>query len=455
MARNFDTSARDWDGRHLLHPWGMMEPAGPSEFSFLESGGGIHVTASDGRKLIDGPGGMWCVQIGYGRREMAEAIGAQALELPYYSPFNAANSVSAQLAAKLAELAPGDLNRVFFTTGGSTAVDTAIRFIHFRNNIRGLPDKKMVISREGAYHGSTYLAAAVTGKDRYKYALDVGQGHTHLLPQVCPSRRSKEQSEGEFLAEKVADLEAAILQFGANKVAAFIAEPVLASGGVIVPPEGYHAACAEICRAHDVVYIADEVVTGFGRLGEWFASDAVFGAMPDIITSAKGLTSGYQPLGACIISDALVADIEDSGECFAHGFTYSGHPVAAAAALKNIEIFEREGILQHVREVTPHFQERLEDLRAHPMVIDTRGAGLLGCVECSPDGIRSEATLERDAELGALIDAECQARGLMLRPIVNQCVFSPPLIITRNEIDQMFDIIGASIDAAGAKLGVL
>ena len=227
---------------------------------------------------------------------------------------------------------------------------------------------------------------------------------------------------------------------------AFIAEPILASGGVIIPPPGYHRRCLEICRAHDILYISDEVVTGFGRLGHWFASEEVFGIRPDLLTCAKGLTSGYLPLGACLISDRAMERVsgpEHEDVLFSNGYTYSGHPVSCAAALENIAIFEREALLEHVRAVSPHFLARLDALRTSPIVGDTRGIGLVGCVEgrLSGDGDR----LALDREFGARIDRRCEELGLIVRPLVNMCVFSPPLVITEAQIDEMFDILEQAI----------
>lgn len=448
---NYDRAAREWDAQHIIHPWDDFTPPDPDARSFVTHGAGIHIHTDDGRRLMDGPGGMWCVQIGYDRPEMADAMADQARRLPYYSPFYASNAVSAELAGKLAELSPGDLNQVCFTTGGSTAVDAALRFVQFRNNVLGRPEKKRFISRQFAYHGSTYLSASVSGKERDGSLMEVDKS-VRILPDVCPSRRPAGQSEADFLAEKVADLRNAIQEIGPEEVAAFIAEPILASGGVIVPPAGYHKACKAVCEEFDVVYISDEVVTGFGRLGHWFASEQVFGIIPDIITSAKGLTSGYAPLGACMISDRLLEGLGDAGQAFKNGFTYSGHPVSCAAALKNIEIFERDGILAHVRNVAPIFQSRLHALRNHPLVCDARGAGLVGCLELSADGERTPETLARDYKLGSLVDGFCQKRGLMVRPIINLAVMSPPLVITADEIGEMFDILAAALDEAKASL---
>ena len=447
MRRNSIAQARDWDNANFMHPWEGMGSLGDNDRTLVEGAEGIYVTNEEGRRLIDGPGGMWCVQIGYGRNEMAEAMAEQARQMAYFSPFSNTSSVSARLAHEIAQRTPGDLNHVFFTTGGSTAVDTALRFIHFRNNILGRPEKKMIISRAKAYHGSTYLAAGVSGKERDRLWLDRANDLAHFLPNVNPTLRPSGMSLADFLDEKVDDLEQAILTLGPDTVAAFIAEPILASGGVIVPPEGYHRRCLDICRKHDVLYISDEVVTGFGRLGHWFASEPVFDVVPDIITCAKGMTSGYVPMGAAIISDRLFDDISGDasrGATFSNGYTYSGHPVSAAAALKNIEIFEREDLLDHVRRVTPQFQNRLNALRALPIVTDTRGMGLMGCVECSFNG-----DLEEDRDIGLAIDAECQKRGLIVRPIINMCVMSPPLTISASQIDEMFDILETVLATVG------
>ncbi|WP_299872011.1 aminotransferase [uncultured Sulfitobacter sp.] len=442
-----NTNAKNWDNDHFMHPWEGMDDLGQNDRAFIEGSGGVYVTNDAGERLIDGPAGMWCVQVGYGRDEIADAMAAQARKLAYFSPFNNTNSVASEFAREIAKRAPGDLNHVFFTTGGSTAVDTSIRFIHFRNNLLGKPDKKKIISRQKAYHGSTYLSAAVSGKERDRLWLDKPDDLAHFLPDVNPMLRAPDQSIAAFLDEKIADLENAIVELGAENVAAFIAEPVLASGGVIVPPEGYHKRCIDVCHKHDVLYISDEVVTAFGRLGHWFASKDIFDIQPDIITCAKGLTSGYAPMGAAIFSDKLLADVagvNGQGATFSNGYTYSGHPVSAAAGLASMQIIEREGLLEHVRAVTPQFQERLKALSDLPLVMDARGMGLMGCIECSYDPGR-RASLERDYALGGLIDAECQARGLVLRPLINMCVMSPPLVISPDQIDQMFDILAQAI----------
>ena len=438
---------QSYDTIHWFHPWEELATPGQNNRMIVTGGTGIHVQDETGQQLIDGPGGMWCVQIGYGSAEMAQAIAEQAMEMPYMSPYSMTAEPSARLARKLAELAPGDLDHVFFTTGGSTAVETAVRFLHFRNNARGLPAKKIILAREDSYHGSTYLTASLSGKVGNKSLFDHESGLVALVPSTNFYRYGKGRSREQFAKDCIAGFAAKIAEVGPENIAGFISEPVQASGGVILPPDGYLPAVYELCRQNDIATIADEVVTGFGRLGHWFASKDVFGVEPDIITTAKGLTSGYLPLGAAIFSKRLMADVSGDnakGNSFTHGYTYSGHPVSAAAALKNIEIIERDGLLEHVRTLAPQFKARLERLRKLPIVGDVRGIGLVGCVDCvvSADDIDP---WQPKFDLGARIDRHCQTLGLLVRPILNMCVFSPPLVITAAEIDRMFDILEKSL----------
>ncbi len=453
MTQKFNAQTRQNDNQFWMHPWEYMASAGQADRTIITQADGIYVQDDTGARMIDGPAGMWCTQIGYGRKEMADAIAEQVVKLTYINPFSLSAGPPAQLATRLAQMAPGAMNHVFFTTGGTTAVETALRFVHYYNNVKGRPLKKHIISRADAYHGSSYLTGMVAGKDRDKSFLDITMPQVHLLSTVNPKRRPADMSLEEFCTARVNELEAKILEIGADKVGAFIAEPVQASGGVIVAPDGYFKRVWEVCRKYDVLFIADEVVTAFGRLGHWFASKEVFGVEPDLVTCAKGITSGYLPMGACLIADRVFDQVSGDnakGGSFAHGYTNSGHPVCSVAALKNIEIMEREGLLAQVRELAPHFQQRLKSLRDIPLVFDTRGIGLLGCVECTVRGVEHsgmspEELLALDVDLGARIDRHCQEMGLMLRPIVNQCVFSPALIITRKQIDEMFDIMREGI----------
>ena len=442
-----------WDRKHQLHPWAPMDAWRGYDNMLVNTAKGIYLWDSEGKRFIDGPGGMWCVQIGYGRQDMADAISKQVMLLPYASPWTTTTEPSAVLAKKIADFAPGDLNNVFFTTGGSTAVDTALRTVHFFNNRLGRHDQKIILAREKGYHGSTYLASSVTGKERDKNRFDVESRLVRFLPDVNPYVRPDGMSEGEWCDEKVADLEKMIERVGADNIGGFIAEPILCSGGVIIPPKGYHKRTFDICRAHDILYISDEVVTAFGRLGHWFASESEFGIVPDMITCAKGLTSGYLPLGACIISDRIMERMTgpDQDMLFSNGYTYSAHPVSCAAALKNIEIIENEKILEHVKEVSPYFQERLQALRKFPIVGDVRGRGLLGCIEGRPE--TDGTNLDAQRKLGALLDEACEEMGLLVRPLINMAVFSPSLIITKPEIDEMFDILEKALERVSEQMG--
>ncbi|KAA3621509.1 MAG: aminotransferase [Proteobacteria bacterium] len=443
--------ARD---EHVIHPWECFDRRHLDSRTVITRGEGIYVYDSEGNRLIDGPGGMWCVNVGHGRAELAEAMADQARQLAYYSPWSLSNVPAATLARRLATYTPGDLNNVFFTTGGSTAVDSALRFVAFYNNLKGRPEKKLIVSRADAYHGSTYLSASCSGKARDKNYLDFASHLVHHLSSPNPYHRPEGMSVEAFVELKVEELESRILELGPERVAAFIAEPILASGGVIIPPPGYHARCLEICRRHDVLYISDEVVTAFGRLGHMFASEAVFEIVPDIITCAKGITSGYIPLGAVAISDRLISEVGDNenrGATFANGFTYSGHPVACAVALKNIEIIENEGLLEHVRRVGPYFQQQLKTLEALPIVGEVRGEGLMACVECVTDK-STRMPLNMAYEIGNRIDAHCQRLGLIVRPIINMCVISPPLIIDERQVDEIVERLRKGIELATADI---
>ena len=433
----------------FLHPWESIDSIGSNQRTVVTEGDGVYITDSEGNRLLDGPAGMWCVNIGHRRREMADAIAEQIMALTYVSPWSLTNAPAANLAEKLASISPGDLNHVFYTTGGSTAVDSALRFVMFRNNVLGQPEKKHIIARQNGYHGSTYLAASASGKTRDRNYLDVKTDTFHHISSPHLFDKPAELSEEAWCQQKAEELEQKIIEVGASKVAAFIAEPILASGGVQLAPQDYHAACLGVCHKYDVVYISDEVVTAFGRLGHFFASKDVFDIEPDIITCAKGITSGYQPLGAFLVSDRLIESIQrvDSGAYFSNGFTYSGHPVACAAALKNIEIIERENILQHVRDTAPYFQQQLQTLRDLPIVSDVRGVGLMACVECDINKGRQK-TLSLDYEIGNRIDQHCQRLGLLVRPIINMCVMSPPLIITKDQIDEMVGKLRQGIQMA-------
>ncbi len=447
---NPPTSGQERDMRHLLHPWADMASLGAEPPMVISRAQGNRVIDSEGRSYLDAIGGMWCVTVGYGRDEMADAIREQAHRMHYYTPFGAmSNEPACELAAQLAEMAPGDLRRVHLTTCGSTAVESALRFAHYYFGATGRPEKRHIISRRDAYHGSTYLAASVSGKawDRTCFQYDQSLVHHVSAPnQYRPPAGVAPQALCEWL---VREFEQRILDIGPEQVACFIAEPILASGGVLVPPPGYHAAMLEVCRRHEVLYISDEVVTGFGRLGHFFASEAHFGIVPDMIVTAKGLTSGYQPLGAVLISERLVQAVSGTrapaNSVFTNGFTYSGHPVACAAALTNIRLMREEGICERVRELGPYFMEKLQALRRYDIVGDVRGDHLMACIECTAGSIE-ELPAPADIAIAQRVDAHCQQLGLLVRPYESMCILSPPLTITRSEIDELCDILALALE---------
>ncbi|EAV41858.1 hypothetical protein SIAM614_31336 [Roseibium aggregatum IAM 12614] len=405
---------------------------------------GAMVRDSEGNELIDGIGGLWCSNVGHGRREIIDAITKQLNELDFYSTFyNFTHPTAAALAEKLAELAPGQLNKVYFGNSGSVANDSAVRILHHYNNRLGRPKKKKILSRIGAYHGSTHLAIAMT-TPAYSVGWDHVEGLVHHLKSPHYWREGDGMTEAEFCDALVEDLKDTIERLGAENIAAFVAEPIQGAGGVVVPPEGYHARMAKVCADNDIKYIADEVVTAFGRLGHFFASQDVFGHTPDIINTAKGLTSGYQPLSATIVSDEIHEVISRPGGMFLHGMTYSGHPAAAAAGLANIALMEKEQIPEKARVTGKLFENTLRGLADLDIVGEVRGSHFMMGVEFVRDKETRESFAPEDA-IGLKLARAAQKRGLIARPLGNILILSPTLILTEAQIGQIGDILRESI----------
>ena len=438
------------DRDHYIHPWTDFSVFKDEGSLVIAESEGAYVFDSDGKRYLDGIGGLWCVNIGYGNEEMAEAIADQVRRMPYYSTFtHVTTPPAAELAAKLAQLTPDTLNHVFYSASGSVANDSAIRIIHFYNNRLGRKSKKKIIARTDGYHGSTYLAMSMTGVAFDHQGFDLVPDLVHHIPNPNPYRRPAGMSIQEFCDEKVGDLRNAIETLGAENVACFIAEPIMGAGGVIVPPPGYHQRTREVCDEYDVLYISDEVVTAFGRLGHFFASQDVFGFVPDIITCAKGISSAYVPLSATILSDEIYDVIsvpQAPGAMFTHGFTYSGHPVACRAGLKNIEIMERDRICEHVREVGPYFEQQLAALSDLDIVGDVRGKCFMMCVE-NVANKETKELFDAAVNIGGRVAANCQRRGLIVRPVGHLNVLSPPLTLTKQQIDDMVRILRDGIVA--------
>ncbi len=452
MPGNFaDFDTKDlWqkDKDHFVHPWTDFSVFKESGSDVIAHSEGVYVFDSDGNRFIDGIGGLWCVNIGYGSEEMAQAVADQIRQIPYYSSFgHLTTPPAAEMAAKLAELAPGTLNHVFYGTGGSMANDTAVRLVQFYFNRLGKTKKKQIISRIDAYHGSTYLAASITGVMFDRIGFEMIEDQIHHISAPNTYRRPDGMTEAEFCDHLVQEFEDKINEVGADNIACFFAEPIMGAGGVIVAPEGYHRRMLEVCKKYEIFYISDEVVTAFGRLGHFFASEPAFDIVPDIITSAKGISSGYLPLSATIFSEEIYEVIsvpQEKGALFTHGFTYSGHPVCCAAGLKNIEIMERDDICGHVRKVGPYFEEQLATLSDLPLVGEVRGSHFMMCVENVADKETKEL-LPADVQIGYRIAAHCQKRGVIVRPIAHLNVLSPPLIMTRAHVDEVVGALRESI----------
>jgi adenosylmethionine-8-amino-7-oxononanoate aminotransferase len=432
---------------HLIHSFADLSALKePHARTVIAEAHGAYVYDSDGNRFLDGIGGLWCVNVGHGRREIVDAVTDQLQRLDYYSTFyNLTHPQAARLSDKIASLAPGPLNHVYFGNSGSVANDTAIRILHHYFNRLGKPNKKKILSRIGAYHGSTHLAIAMT-TPAYRQDWNSAEDLVHFLSSPYPYRRPDGMKVSQFLDFLIDEMVEAIEKIGAENVAAFIAEPILGAGGVIVPPKGYHGKTKDVCERYDIKYISDEVVTAFGRLGHMFASEDAFGIVPDIITTAKGLTSGYQPLSATILSDEIFDVISEPGGRFLHGMTYSGHPAACAAALANIALMEKEDLCGHVRAHGVRFAEALKSLEELPIVGEVRGSHFMQGIEFVSDKT-SKTAFADDVNIGGRIAGNAQERGLIVRPLGSMAVLSPPLILGDEEIDFIANVMRDSIIA--------
>ena len=435
------------DAAHHLHPFTARDDLTKKGARVITSAKGVFLKDSEGHEILDGMAGLWCVNIGYGRHELAEVAARQMRELPYYNTFFQTSHLPAiSLAQKLAELAPGTLNHVFFANGGSDANDTNIRLVRTYWAQRDQPQRDVIISRWNAYHGSTMGSASLGGmKGMHR------QGGLPI-PGIAYIEQPDWWSEGgestpeEFGLERAGQLESKILELGTDRVAAFIAEPVQGAGGVIIPPASYWPEIQRICDKYGILLIADEVICGFGRTGSWFGSQTL-DIKPDIMTIAKGLSSGYAPIGASIVSDEIVSVL--SATEFNHGYTYSGHPVACAVALENLRILEDEAIIDHVSHVAaPHLAEQWQGLGDHPMVGETKALGLMASLALTPDK-KSRAPFAADpGTVGHITRECCFANNLIMRHVGDRMIIAPPLIITPAEISTLIERTRRSLDQA-------
>ena len=417
---------------------------------------GCTIYDGDGNALLDGMAGLWCVQVGYGREELAEAAYEQMLELAYYNTFfKTAAPPTVMLAAKIAALLGGDLQHVFFNSSGSEAIDTVIRLARYYWQIKGQPQRNVIIARENGYHGSTIAGASLGGmKHMHEQGGPWLAGIEHVL-QPYPFGEGFSEDPAAFGERAAQAVEDRILEVGPETVAAFVGEPVQGAGGVIIPPETYWPRVEAICRKYGVLLVCDEVICGFGRLGRWFGFQH-YGVTPDLVSMAKGLSSGYLPISAVGVSGPIVEALRGTGEDFTHGYTYSGHPTAAAVALKNIEIMEREDLVERVRgDVGPYLARALATLADHPLVGEARSLGLIGCVEIVSRKGTNARFGEKQGPAGLMVRDLCIQYGLMVRAVRDSIVMSPPLIISHAEIDQLVATLRRALDAAEPKLRAL
>ncbi|EKF19662.1 aspartate aminotransferase family protein [Nitratireductor pacificus] len=438
------------DAAHHLHPFTDHKDLRAAGSRIITRASGPYVYDTEGREILDGMAGLWCVNVGYGRDELAEVAYEQMKELPYYNSFfRCSTPTPVLLSQKLAERAPKNVNQVFYGSSGSEANDTALRLVRHYWALEGRPQKNRIISRHWAYHGSTVAGTSLGGMGgMHDQLYGAVPNIAHVMPPYAFELRRPGESDHDFGLRAAQAVEDAILEAGADNVAAFIGEPVMGAGGVKIPPESYWPEIDRICKKHDVLLMLDEVITGYGRTGAWFAAERL-GLEPDTITTAKALTSGYQPLSALLVGDRIAKTLVEKGGEFYHGYTYSGHPVACAVALRNIEIIEREGLVERVRDDTgPYFANALnERIAGHGIVGEVRAFGLMGAIEIVADKETRERFPGQGTAAVTLRDHAIEG-GLMMRAVGDTMILSPPLIWTRDTIDMACDRIVTALDRA-------
>jgi 4-aminobutyrate---pyruvate transaminase len=438
------------DVETLIHPYTQLASFRETGPLVLERGEGVWVFDTEGKPYIEGMAGLWCTALGYSNRELAEAAREQMMKLPFTHLFSGrSHDPAIELAEKLKEIAPMPVSKIFFCSSGSEANDTQVKLVWYMNNALGRREKKKIIARLRGYHGVTVASASLTGLPANHTDFDLPIAN--ILHTSCPHyyRFGREgETEDEFSARMAAELEEQILREGPETVAAFVAEPVMGAGGAIMPPEGYFEKIQAVLDEYDILFIADEVITGFGRLGTPFGCEAL-GIRPDTLSFAKAVTSAYLPLGGVMIPEPMYQAMLDESRkigTFGHGFTYSGHPVCAAVALKTLEIYRRDRVFQEVERKAPQFQRRLSALIEHPLVGEAKGIGLIGGLEIVADK-RGKAQFDPKKGVATRAVGFAQAEGLIVRALLgDRIAICPPLVITDEEIEQLFDRLTRALD---------
>jgi 4-aminobutyrate--pyruvate transaminase len=449
MTRTHDDNVRQ-DVRNLIHPYTPLDKFGQSGPMVIKRGDGVYVEDDTGRRYLEGMSGLWCTALGFSEQRLVEAAIRQMRELPYYQIFGGrSNEPSIELSDRLLAMTRHlGMDKALFANSGSEANDQAVKLIWYYFNTVGKPAKKKLIARERGYHGVTVMAASLTGIPGNHADFDLPVAR--VLRTGCPSLYHSTvpgETEDAMVDRLVADLEALIAREGADTIAAFFAEPVQGAGGVIVPPAGYFAKIQAVLKKHDILMVADEVITGFGRTGNMFGCDT-YGIRPDIMTVAKALSSSYMPISATLVSQRIYEGLVEGSRrngAFSHGVTYAGHPVAAAVAVEALKIYEDRDIVGHVRRVSPHFLSRLHALDAHPLVSSTRGVGLIGAMEIVQDKA-SRKTFDPASGVLAFLGTAVLSEGLITRPLRDTMAVCPPLIITDAQIDELFDKLERALD---------
>lgn len=436
----FDRSTAAWqelDRQHYLHPFTDFKALHARGTRIIVRAEGVYLYDSDGNRILDGMAGLWCVNVGYGRRELAEAAYRQMLELPYYNSFfQTAHPPAIELAKKLVDLTPPQFNHVFFTGSGSEGNDTVVRLVRRYWDLQGQPGRKVIISRQNAYHGSTMAGASLGGM-----AFMHEQGGLPIpdivhIPQPYWYGEGGDLGPDDFGLVAARALERKIEELGAHRVAAFIGEPIQGAGGVIIPPQTYWPEIQRICDRYGILLVADEVICGFGRTGHWFGSD-LYGIRPDLMTIAKGLSSGYLPIGGVMVADRVAEVLIDKGGEFAHGYTYSGHPAACAVASVNLTLLQQEDLVRRTREETgPCLGSKWRELAEHPLVGEARSVGLIGALELVPDR-KNRVFFDNRGEVGTICRDFCFRNGLIMRAVRDTMIVAPPLVITREQLDEL------------------